>query len=88
LHSGETLVTITRADLEKVLSPLLPRLVNPVREACVLGDICLLGDASPFTKEKLFGGKEGGRKGARIRENEVRGSGERRKAGRRVDPLN
>ncbi|GMI21838.1 hypothetical protein TrCOL_g7304 [Triparma columacea] len=68
---GSTRVSVTRSELNKCLEPLLPRLINPVREACILGDICLLGDASPFTKEKLFGGKEGGRKAARMRDTEI-----------------
>ena len=71
---GSTRVSVTRSEMNKCLEPLLPRLINPVREACILGDICLLGDASPFTKEKLFGGKEGGRKAARMRDTEVSGN--------------
>ena len=72
-------VTLTRSDVESCLEPLMPRLATPVRQAAVLADICLQGDANPDVRERINmeiqgrGGKDSGRKAFRAREKANKG---------------
>ncbi|GMI15151.1 hypothetical protein TrVE_jg7156 [Triparma verrucosa] len=48
------LVTVTRADFEKSMERLIPRLINPVRQVSVLSDVALLGDTRPGKFDNFF----------------------------------
>ncbi len=50
----ENVTIYTRAMFEKLVSPLILRLLRPLREVALLADVALLGDASPATAKSIL----------------------------------